>query len=183
MSHPPYETWLFTDEPLDENKQKQLNAHLSECQSCKDLSDAIVQVDDLLITADSPCPLPGFTPAMAKPRAVLSPTKAAEEDMALTMSAFAAANIIFLILTLVNVINFNRSNQLSQSIATISLFASRLRNIIFAAENLGRAFPILIPFSIILAAGCLIVVSILMGTGFVTILKRFQSISKGVQIK
>ena len=183
MSHPPYETWLFTDEPLDENKQKQLNAHLFECQSCKDLSEAIVQVDDLLITADSPRPLPGFTQRWQIRMQFYHAQKQQKRIWFLTMGAFSAANIIFLILTLVNVTNFNWSYQLSQSIATISLFASRLRNIIFAAENLGRAFPILIPFSIILAAGSLIVVSILMGTGFVTMLKRFQSNSKGVQIK
>jgi anti-sigma factor RsiW len=180
MNHPSYETLLFTDKPLDDDQQKQLNAHLSECQSCKELSEAIMQVDELFVNADSPRPMEGFTQRWHYRMQLYHQQKQNKSIWFLTIGAFATANIIFLILTLLNVIHFNWSYQLSQSIATISLFAARLRNLFFAAQNLVRAFPVLIPFSIILAAGCLFATSILMGTGFVSMIKQFQSKSKGV---
>lgn len=40
MSHQPFETWLFQDEPLSQEQNVALRTHLDQCQNCEQLSMA-----------------------------------------------------------------------------------------------------------------------------------------------
>ena len=40
MNHQPYETWLFQDEPLSQEQNVALRAHLDQCQHCEKMSKA-----------------------------------------------------------------------------------------------------------------------------------------------
>ena len=37
MSHQPYETWLFDEAELSSEQSQALQAHLQECQQCREL--------------------------------------------------------------------------------------------------------------------------------------------------
>lgn len=61
MSHQPYESWLFSEEPLMPEQVRVLNAHLEACASCRQLSIAWEELRSLFQDASVEMPVEGFT--------------------------------------------------------------------------------------------------------------------------
>lgn len=61
MKHQLFETWIFSDERLNEQQQAQLQTHLAECESCRTLAGAWEQVEAELKSAVMVAPAAGFT--------------------------------------------------------------------------------------------------------------------------
>jgi hypothetical protein len=183
MSHQPFETWLLSEEPLDPEQEKALKKHLSTCQQCAALSQAVKNVDDLMTSINNLQPAPGFTQRWHHRLQSHQQLSQQRKVLSFTLSAFALANLIFLALILINFANINPSYQLGQFIASFSLVAARTRQFWAAISNLIDAFPILIPaFALsglsLFAFGMVLIITWL--TSMVNLLKQYP---QGVKIK
>lgn len=183
MSHQPFETWLLSEEPLDPEQEKALKIHLSTCQQCAALSQAVESVDDLITSVNNSQPVPGFTQRWHLRLQTHRQLSQQRKILSFTLSVFVLANLIFLVLILVNFANLNPSYQLGQFIANFSLMAARTRQFWAAISNLVDAFPILIPaFAIsglsLFAFGMVLIITWL--TSMVNLLKQHP---QGVNIK
>jgi predicted anti-sigma-YlaC factor YlaD len=61
MNHLPYEEWLLSDEPLNQEQQAQLTEHLSSCESCRQIANAWKSVASAIRVTPEAMPTPGFT--------------------------------------------------------------------------------------------------------------------------
>jgi predicted anti-sigma-YlaC factor YlaD len=61
MGHQPYETWLTSEEPLIPEDEQKLQEHINTCESCRQLSYAWTEVQDLFREPQLAQPAPGFT--------------------------------------------------------------------------------------------------------------------------
>ena len=60
MNHQPYESWLTSDEPLLPENEQMLQEHIESCESCRQLSYAWVEVQDLFREPQLALPSSGF---------------------------------------------------------------------------------------------------------------------------
>lgn len=61
MNHQPYETYLLSEEPLAQDHQRELNAHLETCAECRELKRAWQAIHGELLIAPTVAPQPGFS--------------------------------------------------------------------------------------------------------------------------
>lgn len=61
MSHSPFETWLFSDEPRSAQEAAELRQHLASCDRCQTLQAGWAQVQRDLTQPPLAAPRPGFT--------------------------------------------------------------------------------------------------------------------------
>ena len=61
MNHQLAEEWLFTDEKLTIEQKKELDAHLAECATCRQLAQAWLATENLLKSTSRMSPAPNFT--------------------------------------------------------------------------------------------------------------------------
>ncbi|HSF80472.1 MAG TPA: hypothetical protein VLA49_04540 [Anaerolineales bacterium] len=59
--HQPFESWVFTPEDLAETENQTLHEHLKDCDSCRNLAQALQDMDSQLRIAPMLSPAPGFT--------------------------------------------------------------------------------------------------------------------------
>jgi len=60
MSHQPFETWIFSDQPLQAAETQALQDHLAVCEACRQLAEAWGGVVGELTAAPLAAPAPGF---------------------------------------------------------------------------------------------------------------------------
>ena len=60
MNHQPFEIWLLSDEPLSTDEAQSLQAHLQECEQCRELQTAWKGVGLLFDEVPPMGPAPGF---------------------------------------------------------------------------------------------------------------------------
>lgn len=60
MSHQPFEGWLLDRDEIPAGKLSQLETHLADCTSCRQLESSLRQVDQLLVSTPSVEPPDGF---------------------------------------------------------------------------------------------------------------------------
>ena len=61
MNHQPFEKWLFSEEPLPADVERELRDHLMDCDQCSGLENAWMDVERLFNEATEIEPAPGFT--------------------------------------------------------------------------------------------------------------------------
>ena len=61
MNHQPYEDWLFSDEPLLPEQTRDLQSHLRMCDSCRQLSESWVDIQNLFQITPQIEPQAGFS--------------------------------------------------------------------------------------------------------------------------
>ena len=61
MNHLPYEDWLFSDDPILPEQNNELQIHLRECDSCRQLSESWVDIQNLLHLPHQVKPQAGFS--------------------------------------------------------------------------------------------------------------------------
>jgi hypothetical protein len=60
MKHLPFEDWLFSDDPMDGDQERELHEHLEICNSCWAISRAWGEVEDILERVPVVEPAAGF---------------------------------------------------------------------------------------------------------------------------
>jgi hypothetical protein len=60
MSHPPFESWLLSEEPLNPDQQQALQAHLSGCAFCRRLAGSWPEVHRYIRSVPPVRPAAGF---------------------------------------------------------------------------------------------------------------------------
>lgn len=60
MPHKTFEAWIFDDDELDEQDEKDLHQHLQDCDQCYALKKTWPKVDKFLLTTPPVAPAPGF---------------------------------------------------------------------------------------------------------------------------
>jgi hypothetical protein len=183
MNHQPYETWIFSDEPLSEQHELELKSHLTECDSCKDLRMAWQQVETTFMQAPAPGPVSGFTERWQTRLSVYRQQKQQRRLWLLVFGLFAAATLIFLLLAGIHLISTPFDFALGKFLASFSLIAARIRQIITVTESLFNSFPILIPISIILGVGSLSAMLTLILTWVISVIKLYKPIHEGVTVR
>ena len=61
MSHSPYDSWLFSDEPLQAREAEELRHHLASCRHCRALQTAWGEARLDLMRLPAVAPSPGFS--------------------------------------------------------------------------------------------------------------------------
>lgn len=61
LTHPPFEDWLLSEEPLSPQQANDLQAHLRTCESCRQVEAGWLQVEHLMRGAGLLAPVAGFS--------------------------------------------------------------------------------------------------------------------------
>jgi anti-sigma factor RsiW len=183
MSHQPYETFLFTDEPLTLEQRQSLDSHLMECARCRALAGALLSVNQALATNPAPAPAPGFTQRWYARLSEHRHERQQRNLWLLTLGLFALAGLILLILGLLHLLHFNWAYGFSQFIANFSLFAARLRHISSIMRSLTESLPLILPMMILFGIGTVLAASALTVTWFSSLIRLYSPIDIKGQIK
>jgi len=129
MNHQPFEDWLLSDEPIDQEQEANLRQHLNDCPQCTTLSQALQSVEQEMARTPQVSPASGFTERWQARLAA----KLAQQQRRLVWCAIgfslSAALGIFLAL------NWNRLASLSFS----KLLALALYSITLTFARIGSA--------------------------------------------
>jgi hypothetical protein len=60
MNHQPFENWLLSDDPLSDENEHALREHMANCEQCKEIEDAWLDVTNLFTEIQGVEPAPGF---------------------------------------------------------------------------------------------------------------------------
>ena len=175
MSHLPFETWIFSDEPLDEEQQQLLDKHLESCQECHALSEAMASVNNMITTSDSPIPSPGFAQRWHERLSLHRQREKERRTWLITIGVFVLANIILLGLIFLDLTTINWSYEFGRMIVWISLITTQSRNYLRAITNITSAFPVLLPVLIISAVGLFSAAVVLMVTWIRSMMKLIKT--------
>lgn len=157
MSHQPFETWIFSDDSLDEAQKHQLDEHLENCQPCSTLADAAIMSTNLLTSSESPAPLPGFTQRWHNRLAMHRQYQKSRRTWLLALAGVILANIILLSLVFFDLTTINWPYELGLIVVKISLIATHSSHYWRAITNLAHAFPVIIPTFFVLVAALIAV--------------------------
>lgn len=174
MSHQPFETWLLSEEPLDAAQQREFSAHLKECEDCRQLSNALAQVDQVFDASSNPAPAPGFSQRWLVRLSQSRQHRQVRRYWFFTLGLFLIAGSIFSTLILTNLSSVNWAYQLGQLIAEISQRAVQVRRLWDFFSSLTHLFPFIIPLFSIFAVGALSAMTVLIITWFSAIIKLYQ---------
>jgi len=183
MSHQPFETWLLSDEPLDKEQQKALEAHLKECETCKLLSTALENVRETFTNDNTPAPKPGFVNRWHHRLSVVRQQHQQRRMWFLTLGLFAVAGLILQSILLLNMNNINWFYEFGQVLANFTRFANRINQIVNVVASLTDQFPILIPVMIIFGVGSISAQIALIVTWISSMIQLFQPSHKGVSVR
>ena len=61
MKHQPFESWLYERETLSKDQARDLENHLENCDSCRTLATAWMDIEGQLFSTSLVAPAPGFT--------------------------------------------------------------------------------------------------------------------------
>lgn len=183
MSHQPFESWLLSDQTLDEEQQYMLHEHLDECQQCRSISAAWSHVQDLMALDSTPEPAPGFTQRWQTHLSTFQHKRQQRRMWILTLGLMGLGGLIFLALAIASLINTSFSYELSQFIAGFALLAARINNAWNVFESLSGTFPLLIPLAIIVAIGAGSAALTLMVTWLSSMIKLYKPAHEGVIVR
>ena len=178
MSHQPFENWLFLDDAIEPEQSEALQSHLDQCEQCRQLSTALDQVIETISNSETPEPSPGFAERWYQHLAVHRQKQQERRIWLLVLGLFGLACLILLGLFFINLTNFNWSYGLGQFIANVSLTASRGRQLVHLARSITRAFPIIIPITLIFGVGSLSATFALLITWFSSIIRLYQPVKE-----
>ena len=183
MSHQPFESWLFSDEALEPEQSKTLKDHLVQCEECSQMSIALDQVFEVITNSENPEPDPGFTQRWYQHLSLYREKRQVQRIWLIVLGLFALATLILLGLFFLNVSSFNWGYGFGQFIANLSLIAGRGKQVVRAARSITSAYPILIPIMIVFGIGSFSAIIALVITWFSSIMRIYQPVKEGVQLK
>jgi hypothetical protein len=133
MNHQPFESWLLSEEALEEDQDRALREHLKGCERCANLDASWNDVHQLFETAPRMAPAAGFTARWKGRLAVERRKRQARQTWVLLALTTGGAAILFLLMGLQVVELLRFPEQLI--LLTIYRFAT-LIGTAFATQNL-----------------------------------------------
>ena len=183
MSHQPFESWILSDQALDEEQQFKLQEHLQECQQCQAISKAWSKVQSVMEMNVTPEPAPGFTQRWQTRLTVIKQKQQQRRMWIMTFGLLALAGLIFLGLAMANLLSTSFPYALSQFIAGFALLAARISHAWNVLESLSGAFPLLIPLAIIALVGAGSAALTLVVTWFSSVIKLYKPVQEGAIVR
>lgn len=176
MNHQPFETWIFTDNPLQPEDQERLSEHLQSCENCRRSAMAMEGIRQTFRSAPSPAPTPGFTQRWHERLAAHKQARQQRRMWILTLAMFGLAFVISLTILLLELGQFNWFYEFSQLIANFSRFAARINQIWVVFRSINRTLPIITPIMVVFGVGGLSAVIALIVTWFSSMVQLYQPI-------
>jgi len=183
MSHQPFETWLLSDEPLDDEQRHKLDAHLAECEICRVMADSLKQMELTIAQHPTPLPKPGFTNRWHTRLAINRQVRQQRRMVYLTFGLLGLSGLIITIMLLLNIGNVNWIFEISKTFAGFSVFVSKLNHFFTAIKSVIRVLPIVVPVFIILGFGILSLSAALIVTWFSSLIRLYKSPKEGVSVR
>jgi hypothetical protein len=183
MSHQPFESWLLSDQALDEEQQQELHMHLDQCKECQAISKAWSQVQNVMTLNETPDPAPGFTRRWQVRLSIYQQKRQQRRMWLLTFVLFGLATLIFLGLAVSHLFSTSFPFALSQFIAGFALFAARVSHAWNLFESLSGSFPLLIPLVIFALIGAGSATLTLMITWLSSVIKLYKPAHEGVVVR
>jgi hypothetical protein len=180
MNHQPFENWLLSDEPLQEQDSFALAEHLENCSECGNLQDAWENVVNLMTDTPDLAPQPGFVSrwqtALESERQAV---RAARERWQSWILAIFIANGAALTLILLGIQVFQTYESFTDLVlswvyraAVVVTLASGLQNVF---STLIRTIPGVIPASWLTSA---VVVLSISAVVWIISLKKLSSLPR-----
>lgn len=108
MNHQPFETWLLSDDALDKDQTRSLQAHLATCDQCAKISTSWGQVHQLFEATAEITPEPGFS--MRWQERLAAQNKQAHHDQSwIVLGSISGMALFLLILICIQIAPFLRS--------------------------------------------------------------------------
>ncbi len=183
MSHQPFEDWLLSEKPLDEEQQETLQAHLNECETCQTLSEALTQVEETLTSHPTPSPKPGFVQRWHGRLSISRQQRQQRKMWFFTLGLFAIAGLIIMSVLLLNINSINWFYEFGQVFANFTRVANRINQAVNLIKSLTNQFPILIPIMVIFGVGSFSALITLIITWVSSIIRLYQPSHKGVTVR
>ena len=150
MNHQPFENWLFSEEPLPADDERELGDHLMDCDQCSRLENAWMDIASLFAEVPEVEPAPGF---INRWQATLEADRAAEKALRQRWQSLiflvVIANFAAVALALMGVQLFNTYGSVTEWVmswiykaATVMVLVNGFGN---AFVTISRTVPQLIP--------------------------------------
>lgn len=183
MSHQPFESWIFSQDPLEIEQKHDLEAHLASCQSCAQLSAALTEMEKTFHDSPALSPAPGFTQRWQTRLALARQQRQQKRMWLLTLGLFGAATLTLVVLFLLNQPQINLAYHFSQCVVSIARVTSFINQLWPTFQSLVTTLPILIPILLIFGTGSLIAMIVLIIAWFSSIIKLYQPAQEGVNTR
>jgi len=183
MNHQLFENWLLSDESLDEEQQKALDAHLSECKTCNVLADALEQVEETLASHIAPAPASGFVQRWHNRLSIARQQRQQRRMWLTTLGLFFAAGLLMLTIFLLNINHVNWFYEISQVFANFTLIASRIKQVVRVTKTLLSELPILIPIIFVFGVGSISAIVTLIVTWISSMIKLYKAPNEGALVR
>lgn len=178
MSHQPFESLLFAEQPLSAEQQNSLEAHLKECNHCSELADALMHLEETFAASIAPPPAPGFSQRWLSRLSAKRLERQTRNLWLMTIGLFSCATLILLVIALLNINQLNWAYELSQFIARVSVVAAQMRQIVHIIQLITSTLPFIAPVLLIFGIGALFAVSALVVTWFSSIVNLYSPIKE-----
>jgi hypothetical protein len=150
MKHQPFENWLFSEEPLPADDERELRDHMIDCDQCSGLENAWMDVERLFAEVTEIEPAPGFINRwQATLEANLATEKAIRQRWQSLIFLVVIANFAAIALALTSVQLFNTYGSVTEWVmswvykaATAMVLVNGFGN---AFITIARTIPQLIP--------------------------------------
>jgi hypothetical protein len=150
MNHQLFEDWLFSEEPLPADDERELRDHLMDCEQCSGLENAWLDVERLFVEATDIEPAPGF---INRWQATLEADRAVEKTVRQRWQSLifmvVIANFATVALVLMGVQLFNTYGSVTEWVmswiykaATVMVLINGFGN---AFVTISRTIPQLVP--------------------------------------
>ena len=183
MNHQPFEQWILAEDALDETRERDLQAHLAECEQCRQLSTSWAQIKEVTQTSTVPDPVPGFTDRWQARLEFKRQERQQRKYWIITLAVFAIASLILSGLFILDVFSASWSYHLSQFIARFSLFAARINHFYNLIDKLTDSFPILIPILSIIGIDLSVSFVVMVTAWFGSLIKLYKPEKEGAVTK
>lgn len=180
MSHQPYENWLLSDENLNEEQEKTLQAHLDECHQCQMISHSWTQVENLMMTSQAPEPATGFNLRFQQRLELDRQQRQQRKMWFLTLGLFGLASLIFLVLALFSLASTSFSYEISQLFASLARTAARVSHFMDVTHSVLQANPLLLLLLGVLGIGGASAALALIVTWLSSLIRFYQPVKEGV---
>ncbi len=176
MNHQPFETWIFTDDPITTEEQARLSEHLKSCEDCRRLSMAMNEIKHSFINAPVPAPAPGFSRRWETRLKSHRQALQQRQMWIFTLAMFGVAALISLTIVLLEWGQINWFYEISQFVANFSQLAARINQTWVVFRSINKTLPIFIPIMIVFGVGSLSASIALIVTWFNSMVRLYQPV-------
>jgi predicted anti-sigma-YlaC factor YlaD len=155
MNHQPFETWIFSDDPIKPEEQAYLTEHLQSCEDCRRLSMVMNEIEHTFINTPAPAPAPGFSQRWQKRLAHHRQSRQQQRMWIFTLGLFGVASLLTMVIVLLEWNQINWFFEISKFVANFSQLAARINQFWVVFRSITRTLPIFVPIMLVFGVGSL----------------------------